>query len=182
MSKIKSYEDSVGWPSRSLKMTLQMIFWAKLDFQISNPAVTPSEGPFLEASIALHRYKQTIWLENENFKQKKTSKPTRSPKWHSVICFYVFSKQISKIFRPGVISSKRLPLEDSKALLRRKYFDGIEGKSQKGQGLDWVILQEPTVHCENEILCVFFELKWKHRTFDLGKIFIKTFWKRILKA
>ena len=34
-----------------------MIFCAKLDFQISNPAVIPSEGPSLEASTALLRRK-----------------------------------------------------------------------------------------------------------------------------
>ena len=34
-----------------------MIFCAKLDFQISNPAVIPSEGPTLEASTALLRRK-----------------------------------------------------------------------------------------------------------------------------
>ena len=35
-----------------------MIFCAKLDFQISNPAVIPSEGPSLEASTALLRRKK----------------------------------------------------------------------------------------------------------------------------
>ena len=40
-------------------MTFYMIFCAKLDFQISNPAVIPSEEPALEASTAL--------LERKNF-------------------------------------------------------------------------------------------------------------------
>ena len=34
-----------------------MIFCSELDFQISNPAVIPSEGPSLEASTALLRRK-----------------------------------------------------------------------------------------------------------------------------
>ena len=38
-------------------MKFYMIFCAKLDFQISNPAVIPSEGPSLEASTALLRRK-----------------------------------------------------------------------------------------------------------------------------
>ena len=57
MSKIEKCEDWIDSPSESEKMTFYMIFCAKLDFQIFNPAVIPSEGPTLEASRALLRRK-----------------------------------------------------------------------------------------------------------------------------
>ena len=57
MSKIEKSENWVDLQSESQKMTFYMIFCAKLDFQISNPAVNPSEGPTLEASTALLRRK-----------------------------------------------------------------------------------------------------------------------------
>ena len=51
-----------------------MIFCAKLDFQISNPAVIPSEGPSLEASTAL--------LRRKNFEGwTKMSKIAKAENW-----------------------------------------------------------------------------------------------------
>ena len=41
ISKIEKDEQWVGWPSGSIKMTFEVIVWAKLDFQIFNPAVIP---------------------------------------------------------------------------------------------------------------------------------------------
>ena len=49
MSRIEKDENWVDLPFESQKMTFYMIFCAKLDFQIFNTAVIPSEGTVLEA-------------------------------------------------------------------------------------------------------------------------------------
>ena len=57
ISKIEKYEDWVGWPSGSLIMSFEVIFWEKLDCQVFCSAVIPSEGLTLDASRALVRHK-----------------------------------------------------------------------------------------------------------------------------
>ena len=49
MSRIEKDENWIDLLFESQKMTFYMIFCAKLDFQIFNPAVIPSEGTVLEA-------------------------------------------------------------------------------------------------------------------------------------
>ena len=60
-----------------------MIFCAKLDFQISNPAVIPSEGPTLEASTALLRRKKFEgWTKISKIEKRENfiGKPSESKK------------------------------------------------------------------------------------------------------
>ena len=56
-SKIEKDEDYVGWPSGSLKMSFEVMFFAKMDFQIVCSAVIHSKGLTLDASRALLRHK-----------------------------------------------------------------------------------------------------------------------------
>ena len=52
MSRIEKDENWVDLPFESQKMTIYMIFWARLDFQISILSVILSEGPTLQVFTA----------------------------------------------------------------------------------------------------------------------------------
>ena len=56
MSKIEKDEDWVNQLSESFKMTLEIIFRAKLYYQIFNPAIILSERQTLKASGAILRH------------------------------------------------------------------------------------------------------------------------------
>ena len=129
----------VGWPSGSLKVTFWMIFWAKLDFQIFDPAVVPSEGPILEVSRALLRHK--------NFDGKtKMSKIEKDEDWvgwssrrlkmrFQMIFWAKFDFQN---FNPTVIPLEGPTLEASRGLLRYTNFDGETKISKIEKDEDWI--------------------------------------------
>ena len=111
MSKIKKDENLVGWAFGSQKMSIQMIFWAKLNLQIFCLTVISSEGLALEAS--------RIFRKHKNFDGKtKMSKIKKDEYWigwtsgsqkmkFQMICW---AKLDLQDFCPAVISSERLTL------------------------------------------------------------------------
>ena len=129
--KIEKDEDWAGWPTGSLKMTFQILFWAELDFQIFNVAVILSEGTTLDASRAQLRHK--------NFDGKtKISKIERHKEWVGWLSgslkmpfqMIFWAKIDFKIFCSVVIPSEGPTLEASRALLRRKILT-VRQKCQK---------------------------------------------------
>ena len=139
MSKIEKVAHWVGWPSGSLKMTFEVIFWAKLDFEIFCSAVITTEGLTLDASRALLRHKNF----DGKTKISKIEKVAHWVGWPSgslIMSFEVifWAKMDFEIFCSAVIPSERTTLGASRALLRHKIFDGKTKISKIEKVAHWV--------------------------------------------
>ena len=114
-SNVEKDEDWVRWVSESLKKSFEVIFLAKMDFEIFCSAVIPSEGLTLDASRALLRHK--------NFEGKtKISKIEKDEDWVGwpvrslTKSFEVIflAKTDFEIFCSAAIPSERLTLDTSR--------------------------------------------------------------------
>jgi len=125
MSKIEKDEEWVGWPSGSLKMAFEVIFWTNLDFQFFCSAVIPLEGPTLDGFRALLRHKNF----DGKTKMSKIEKDAEWVGWPSGSLKMTFkvifwAKLDFQFFYSAVIPSEGPTLDALRALLRHKNFDG----------------------------------------------------------
>jgi len=120
MPKIEKDSQWIGWPSERIILTFEVIFWAKLDFEMLCSAVITTEGLTLDAFRALLRHKK-FW------RQVKVSKIEKDD-W---LCWLSGSLKMSfevifwakfdfEIFFSVIITAEGLTIDASRALLRHK--------------------------------------------------------------